>query len=401
MPETDISRWAFSSQLACVSLAWRDAISAHRQELAELDFSEADDDEDYAHCFGKLIPWPDTGTVNFWIWAGTGHDTFQAQQRVVSRARAATAVRSIAWQCPQLYVLDLSGLEHVGDDCMLAVAAHCPALFQLDIEDCYVTDKGLAALARGCKQLSRLYVEGLACGGKMLAEVTREGAFNALTDLHLARCSRLRSSTIIDIVQNSPNLQGLDLTGYNDVNDHVLASIASHSNIERLVLNSCRPCNPQGIVALARCPALQELHMRSSALTHRSFATFLSMIHAIHTVLKARPTMQLTLPGRFAHHGKRIWPSPKSTLMQMTPTAQIKVMSFDSFFREDVEVDEHDDELDYDPAGHKGLEGCSLLDYLQQAPEISVPSVSLESGHACYPPSEDDGGTDEEFENSD
>ena len=138
--------------------------------------------------------------------------------------------------------------------------------------------------------------------------------------------------------------------------------------------------------------------MRSAALTHRSFATFLSTIHAIHTVLKARPKMQLTLPGRFAHHGKRIWPSPKSSLMQLTPTAQIKVMRFDSFFGECVEVDEHDDELHYDPAGHKGLEGRSLLDYLQQAPEMSGPSISLESGHASE---EDDGDTDEEFENSD
>ena len=350
----DLSRWAFCSSLARLCRAWHLAVAAHRREVTELDFGR-DDNEFIGGPFGQ-----DARHV-------------LAELAEHSAALAERAVQSFASQCPNLYVLSLSGRHHVNNECMRTIAQHCPNLCHLDIEDCSVNACGMVAVARSCVELEHLYVEGAkfdSAGSKELVEAARTGVFTKLTDLHLARCDGLSYEAVESIVSHAPHLEGLDLSGkYASVDDDTLVCISKHSQrLQRLVLDGC--FGSDGILALANCAALEELHMNAECLANPRFDRFLLIVQAMHQLTTAHPRLRLTVPARFAHAGARISPSPKEALTQLSPKVQIRAVKYDELLGETIEVTHANDvfgnQVEKDPPGHKGLDGVSLVEFLQQ-----------------------------------
>ena len=69
-------------------------------------------------------------------------------------------VVQLAEGCPNLEHVELFACTNIADEAVTSLASNCPRLKHLNLYRCRVTDKGIAALRKGCPGLVELIVEG-------------------------------------------------------------------------------------------------------------------------------------------------------------------------------------------------------------------------------------------------
>ena len=149
-------------------------------------------------------------------------------------------------QCPKLLPQNLASVA-LGNQCCSAIAKSHPNLTELDLRHCHsVTDRGLAWLITGCRQL---------VPNKLLS--TKKG------DLFCAAVAKHR-----------PELTTLDLQNCEAVTDGGLNLLArSLAGLTRINLVGCTSVTDEGLALLVRCPQLAPSDVLSAAKGRRFCAT--------------------------------------------------------------------------------------------------------------------------------
>lgn len=176
-------------------------------------------------------------------------------------------VKALARGCPQLTHLFLRRCLRITDTAVKSVASYCVMLRELSISDCLqVTDFGLYELAKLGPHLRYLSVakcERVSDAG--LKQVCRH--CYRLRYLNARGCEAVSDATLEVLARSCPRLRALDV-GKCEVGDRGLACLARHCpNLRKLSLKSCDLVTDRGLQALAYfCRGLQQLSLQDCSM---------------------------------------------------------------------------------------------------------------------------------------
>jgi hypothetical protein len=235
------------------------ARSCPRLQALEIDVCEITDatlDALAAHCRDFLTLGAISPTIT---WACLERFTAACNLREVHiycYDMPATSVYSIAQNCPLLRHLHVHSPGTLSEEWLLAVAAHCPDLRELDLDGLWLKEaaSGLLAVAEHCHELRSLLIT-------FLRGDTGPFLFTAIS--HCARLERFvlndaASDALLYALSRCPHLRDVQLT-------HEFSFTARHS------------VTAEGIIALAKgCPALVVLRLPDHAVVDMEVVRVLS-----------------------------------------------------------------------------------------------------------------------------
>ncbi|KAM1353337.1 hypothetical protein FF1_033036 [Malus domestica] len=188
-------------------------------------------------------------------------------------------VVNIGMRCMKLLELDLYRCTGISDSSMSAIARGCPGLEMINIAYCKdITDSSLISLSkcsslntiesRGCPLITSLGLAAIAMGCKQL------------TKLDVKKCSNIDDTGMIPLAHFSQNLRQINLS-YSSVTDVGLLSLASISCLQSLTILHLKGLSPNGLAAaLLACGGLTKVKLQT---------TFKSLLpHALFEHLEAR-----------------------------------------------------------------------------------------------------------------
>ncbi|MDP2437576.1 MAG: hypothetical protein Q8P67_17675 [archaeon] len=188
--------------------------------------------------------------------------------------------------------IDISGNELVCDDGLISIALTAPLfLTSIEISHCInITDRSIAALAKGCFCLQTLNVAG--CRRITDQGATHLASLSALEYLNLGFCWRLTDASVCVLVRTLANLVELCLSG-TSVTQAVLLAIPQtklSKSLKSLLLSSCERVDPTGIEASLSCLNLQEIALPprmtgASLASLTSFQRLLTHLHLSHSII--------------------------------------------------------------------------------------------------------------------
>jgi Leucine Rich repeat len=207
------------------------------------------------------------------------------------------AIKAIANSCPDLEKLDIAGrlrtdvrrmsfISEIKNESFVVVGQKCSKLVDITIAYNFVTDIGIAALARGCPQL-RSFSSSF-CPSISTAGITAlSHGCKKLRTIHLANCRRISDDCLFRIAEGCPELTSFNLSSSeavtsagisciaggcknllyitlkdcSQIDDTALIAIGSSCpNLLDIVIESSRPFSDQGLIAIAcGCPALERI----------------------------------------------------------------------------------------------------------------------------------------------
>eukprot|EP01127_Copromyxa_protea_P019967 TRINITY_DN6588_c0_g1_i1.p1 TRINITY_DN6588_c0_g1~~TRINITY_DN6588_c0_g1_i1.p1 ORF type:complete len:1889 (+),score=263.28 TRINITY_DN6588_c0_g1_i1:30-5669(+) len=180
-----------------------------------------------------------------------------------------TALLTLSKRCEDLRVLKLPG-HNLSDMGIIALAKGCRNLSALSLSNCSnIHNAAIHTLARHCPRLEMLSLEScrsiddeafdFSFEDEVVKDTKRKNkTFYNLHTLNLARCLKIGNAGITRLVTNCPNIRQLVLNSCQDVTDEAIFSVAKHCPyLEEIDLSNCNKITDQGIIALAAaCPNL-------------------------------------------------------------------------------------------------------------------------------------------------
>jgi EIN3-binding F-box protein len=167
---------------------------------------------------------------------------------------------AVARGCPSLRVLALCDVPHITDVGLSEIADGCPLLEKLDLVQCpLISDKGLIAIARKCPILSSLTVEScVRVGNDGLQAIGR--CCPKLKSVTIKSCPLVGDQGIFDLVSSAgASLAKVKLHGLN-IGDHAIANVGFHGkSITDLVLSGLLSVAERGFWVMANTLGLQKL----------------------------------------------------------------------------------------------------------------------------------------------
>jgi len=167
---------------------------------------------------------------------------------------------AIARGCPSLAVLSIWNVPHVTDAGLSEIADGCPLLEKLDLVQCpLISDKGLIAVARKCPNLTSLNVEScVRVGNDCLQGIGR--CCPKLASVTIKNCPLVGDQGIIDLVSSAgASLAKVKLHGLN-IGDHAIANVGFHGKaITDLTLSGLQSVAERGFWVMANTLGLQKL----------------------------------------------------------------------------------------------------------------------------------------------
>ena len=117
-----------------------------------------------------------------------------------------TGLASLAAGCPAITSLNLEDCIVITDAGLASLAAGCPAITSLNLEDCIeITDTGLASLAAGCPHIFSLNL-------RFCRQVTDTGLMSlaarcpAITTLDLSLCDQITDAGLASLAAEYPSI---------------------------------------------------------------------------------------------------------------------------------------------------------------------------------------------------
>ncbi|KAK7835748.1 f-box/lrr-repeat protein 3 [Quercus suber] len=164
-----------------------------------------------------------------------------------------SGILAIAGGCPGLEMINIAYCKEITDDSLL-LFSKCAQLNTIECRGCpHITSLGLAAIAAGCKQLTKLDIK---------------------------KCYKVDDAGMIPLAYFSQNLKQINLS-YSSVTDVGLLSLASISCLQTLTILHLKGLTPSGLAAaLLACGGLTKVKL------HASFKSLLPQ--AIFEHLEAR-----------------------------------------------------------------------------------------------------------------
>ena len=152
---------------------------------------------------------------------------------------------AVAQAAPQLQRLRLAHCIAVTDEGVCALAAQCPGLLELCLDDCIKVGLGL----RG----SRSGRGALPAGGPAAHVNRRSAAFTGTRGCCVPPLAQVTSQGVTALARHCKQLQALSLRHCSKVEDAALAELARNGTLRRLGLNSMPQLRGECLEALAAC----------------------------------------------------------------------------------------------------------------------------------------------------
>ncbi|GAB4833255.1 F-box/LRR-repeat protein 3 [Ancistrocladus abbreviatus] len=148
-----------------------------------------------------------------------------------------SGILAIAHGCPVLEMINMSYCKEVADGSLIALSK-CSKLNTLECRGCpFITSLGLAAIAVGCKQLSRLDIK---------------------------KCYNVNDFGMLPLAHFSQNLRQINLS-YSSITDVGLLSLSSISCLQSMTILHLKGLTPSGLAAaLLACGGLTKVKLHSS-----------------------------------------------------------------------------------------------------------------------------------------
>ncbi|GMY25618.1 F-box/LRR-repeat protein 3 [Fagus crenata] len=169
----------------------------------------------------------------------------------------------VGMRCVGLKELDLYRCTGITDSGILAIARGCPGLEMINIAYCKeITDYSLMLFSkctklntiecRGCPHITSLGLATIAAGCKQL------------TKLDIKKCYKIDDTGMIPLAHFSQNLKQINLS-YSSVTDVGLLSLASISCLQSLTILHLKDLTPSGLAAaLLACGGLTKVKLHAS-----------------------------------------------------------------------------------------------------------------------------------------
>ncbi|XP_031558342.1 S-phase kinase-associated protein 2-like [Actinia tenebrosa] len=152
------------------------------------------------------------------------------------------------------------------DSCTLSLSilraiGQCQDLRKLNLAMCTgITLQGMKALVNGCKRLTELNLAWTNLGKESILQVVQN--LPNLTKLNLSGCRVcLTDEAVLQLVQNCPKLTHLDLSDAIQITALSLSSIAKNLDLQQLAISRCYSILPQAFHLCTQMKSLEKLEV--------------------------------------------------------------------------------------------------------------------------------------------
>ncbi|ORY83084.1 hypothetical protein BCR37DRAFT_379038 [Protomyces lactucae-debilis] len=153
----------------------------------------------------------------------------------ISRTRLTDAcIQYMCGTLPKLEKLEVAGITELTDAGITQLVQHCPRLTHVDFEDCSIGDGALQALASSCRKLRHL---------------------------QLSHCSNITDIGVLQLIDNLPALQHLDLDN-TKITNRVLSGVAAKTTSMRISLYDCPNISWTGVLSILTSNSTRPTHLK-------------------------------------------------------------------------------------------------------------------------------------------
>ncbi|XP_071716848.1 F-box/LRR-repeat protein 3-like [Rutidosis leptorrhynchoides] len=173
-----------------------------------------------------------------------------------------SGIIQLAYNLPNLQILDLTCCNDVTDMAILAIARSCTNLLCLKLESCcLLTEISFGYLGSSCLLLEELDLTECRVNDKGLEKLSK---CLELRCLRLGICADISDKGLSYIGSNCKNLKELDLYRCSNIGDDGLDFIANGcKKVRKLNLCYCNKITDKGMAYLSQLEELSDLEMRS------------------------------------------------------------------------------------------------------------------------------------------
>jgi hypothetical protein len=184
---------------------------------------------------------------------------------MVSTNLSDVGVMTLAEQCPQLKMLDISRCEELSDASVLACVKHCRRIADVSFRWCkLMTDSVVVALATGCPHLTSICFDR--CGltdDALLGLALHSSACPLLTRVKFSENDGVTNVGICALAKSYGQLATVDFSFCDVSNEAVLALASGCPRLSRVDLAGCEALTNEAVIALVeRCTELVHISFR-------------------------------------------------------------------------------------------------------------------------------------------
>jgi hypothetical protein len=172
-------------------------------------------------------------------------------------------VAKIFQSCRKLRKVDLGALcDRLTDELLQSVAAHCPLLQHLDLEDCSaVSDAAISKVAESCPLLQFVNIMRTSTTDAALVSLCKQCPL--LKQIHLGGC-HLTDAALLAVAEGLPGLTHIDFSSIEAITSRAVETLASKCHeLELIGLSDCPNVSDVTLAKIAEhCSKLEELHVQ-------------------------------------------------------------------------------------------------------------------------------------------
>lgn len=173
---------------------------------------------------------------------GDGLSLLQSLDVTYCRKLTDKGLSAVAKGCRELRILHLAGCRFVTDSILKALSENCRNLEELGLQGCTsITDNGLINLASGCQRIKFLDINKCSNVSDVGVSSICKACSSSLKTLKLLDCYKIGDETILSLAKFCDNLETLNIGGCRDVsNDAIkLLATACRNNLKNLRMDWC------------------------------------------------------------------------------------------------------------------------------------------------------------------
>mmetsp|Transcript_43835 Transcript_43835/g.115196 ORF Transcript_43835/g.115196 Transcript_43835/m.115196 type:complete len:434 (+) Transcript_43835:989-2290(+) len=168
------------------------------------------------------------------------------------------AIASLVAACGRrLRELRLKGVSAAtGDETLIQLGTCCPELTILDASGLRCTDDGLRALADGCPGLHQLFLSGSKRVGNAGVGAIAAGCGARLQLLDLQGCARVGDPAAFELAEHCPNLHTVSFQCCAGLTDAGFAALCDRCALQHVTLKHCKVSQDSILEVQRACPML-------------------------------------------------------------------------------------------------------------------------------------------------
>lgn len=197
--------------------------------------------------------------------AAIGSSLSYLQSLDISYCRKITdkGLSAVAEGCRDLRTLHLAGCRFVSDSLLEALSKNCHSLEELGLQGCTnITNSGLSVLVEGCRRIKHLDINKCSNIGDIGISSVSKACSLTLKTLKLLDCYKVGDESILSLASYCKNLETLVIGGCRNISDESMKSLAAacSNSLRKLRMDWCLNITDSSLdCIISRCKKLEVL----------------------------------------------------------------------------------------------------------------------------------------------